>query len=114
MGGNGKAILMPMDITNDDEIAALVEKVKAECGRLDAVVCSAFTTPPDLNDSSFRDDFWKQGSEMWDACHVVGLKGTHMTCCESVPLMIETAKSKGTRPLIAIISSFWGRATHLT
>lgn len=34
-----------------------------------------------------------------------------MTCCESVPLMIDTAKSKGgTRPLIAIISSFGGKS----
>mmetsp|Transcript_28986 Transcript_28986/g.47559 ORF Transcript_28986/g.47559 Transcript_28986/m.47559 type:complete len:368 (+) Transcript_28986:58-1161(+) len=111
MAGDGRAIPIPMDISNDDEIAALVEKVKEECGRLDAVVCSAFNTPPDLNDASFRDDFWKQGAPMWDACHGVGLRGSYMTCCESVPLMIDTAKSKGgTRPLIAIISSFGGKS----
>lgn len=110
MAGNGRAIPVPLNVSNDDEIAALVEKVKEECGRLDAVVCSAFTTPPDLNDSSFRDDFWKQGAVMWDACHQVGLRGSYMTCCESVPLMIDTAKSKSTRPLIAIISSFGGKS----
>lgn len=110
MAGNGRAIPVPLNVSNDDEIAALVAKVTEECGRLDAVVCSAFTTPPDLNDSSFRDDFWKQGAVMWDACHNVGLRGSYMTCCESVPLMIDTAKSKSTRPLIAIISSFGGKS----
>jgi len=110
MDGNGRAVPIAMNVANDDEVAALVERVREECGRLDAVVCSAFTTPPDLNDSSFRDDFWKQGAPMWDACHEVGLRGTYMTCCESVPLMLETAKGKGTRPLIAIISSFGAKS----
>ncbi|KAL7534887.1 hypothetical protein ACHAXR_009095 [Thalassiosira sp. AJA248-18] len=110
MAGSGSAVPVPMDVSNDDEIAALIKQVNEECGRLDAVVCSAFTTPPDLNDSSFRDDFWKQGGEMWDACHGVGLRGSYMTCCESVPLMIDTAKSKNTRPVIAIISSFGAKS----
>lgn len=110
MAGNGRAIPVPIDIANDDEIASLVKKVEEECGRLDAVVCSAFSTPPNLNDASFRDDFWKQGAPMWAACNDVGLRGSYMTCCESVPLMIDTAKSKGTRPLIAIISSFGAKS----
>ena len=110
MDGNGRGIPVPMDMSNDDEVASLVKRVEDECGRLDAVVCSAFTTPPNLSDASFRDDFWKQGAQMWDACHQVGLRGSYMTCCESVPLMIDTAKSEGTRPLIAIISSFGGKS----
>lgn len=110
MSGNGKAIPIAMDVSNDDEIATLIQRVTTECGRLDAVVCSAFTTPPNLNDASFRDDFWKQGAEMWDSCHGVGLRGTYMTCCESTPLMIETAKKQSTRPLICVISSFGGKS----
>jgi len=110
MNGKGKGIPIAMDVSNDEEVAALVDRVKSECGRLDALVCSAFTTPPDLNDASFRDDFWKQGAAMWDACHGVGLRGTYMTCCESVPLMIDTAKETNTRPLICIISSFGGKS----
>ena len=109
--GNGEGISAPMDVSDDDAVAALVTQVKAEQGRLDAVICSAFTTPPDLNDSSFRDDFWMQGAEMWDACHGVGLRGSYMTCCESAPLMIDTAaQDKSTRPLMVIISSFGGKS----
>ena len=107
----GKGIPIPLDVSNDDEIAQLVQKVKEECGRLDVLICSAFTTPPNLTDASFRDEFWKQKGQMWDACHGVGLRGAYMACCESVPLMIQTAeKFTGTRPLIGIISSFGGKS----
>lgn len=147
-GYGGRAIPVPMDVSNDDEISALIAKVRDECGRLDAVICSAFTVPPNSkhhhrtdedaasSSSSIRDDFWKQGAAMWDACFNVSLRGSYMTCCESVPLMIETAKSsssstggrssgsreqqqeQGTtssttttsRPLIAIISSFGAKS----
>ena len=145
-GYGGRAIPVPMDVSNDDEISALIAKVRAECGRLDAVICSAFTIPPNSSNhhqtdedaasssSSIRDEFWKQGAAMWDACFNVSLRGSYMTCCESVPLMIETVKSirnggggsgsreqqeeQGTsstttttsRPLIAIISSFGAKS----
>ena len=149
-GYGGRAIPVSIDVSNDDELSALIAKVREECGRLDAVICSAFTIPPSNNrhhhrtdeddvsssSSSIRDEFWKQGAAMWDACFNVSLRGSYMTCCESVPLMIETAKSsssstggrssgsreqqqeQGTtssttttsRPLIAIISSFGAKS----
>lgn len=110
--GNGSGVAVAMNVSNDDEVAKLIDRVKEEHGRLDAVVCSAFTTPPDLNDASFRDDFWKQKAPMWDSCHGVGLRGAYMTCCESAPLMIETAaKSEdNSRPLVVVISSFGGKS----
>jgi len=114
MSGKGKGIAIPMDVSNDAEIAQLVQKVRDESGRLDVLICSAFTTPPNLTDASFRDEFWKQDAgsgAMWDACHGVGLRGAYMACCESVPLMIDTAKQhNGIRPLIIIISSFGGKS----
>lgn len=64
---------------------------------------------------------------MWDACHNVSLRGSYIACCESVPLMMETAKNSQPtpsreqetngittaitpRPLIAIISSFGAKS----
>jgi len=110
MMAGGRGIPVPVDVSDDDDVAALAARVREECGRLDVLVCSAFATPPNLNGAAFRDDFWKQGAGMWDACHGVGLRGSYVTCCESVPLMIETARSCGTRPLIVIISSFGGKS----
>lgn len=110
LSAGGRGVPVPMDVSDDNDLAALATRVRDECGRLDVVVCSAFSTPPNLNGAAFRDDFWKQGAGMWDACHGVGLRGSYVTCCESVPLMIETARSHGTRPLIVIISSFGGKS----
>jgi dehydrogenase/reductase SDR family protein 1 len=111
----GLGIPVRCDASNDDDIASLLAKVKKEQGWLDVLVCSAFTAPPQLKDATFRDDFWKQGSEMWDACHNVGLRGSYITACESAPLLIETAEKNAQlfgedsrRPLIVLVSSFGG------
>ena len=109
-GTAGRGIPVPMDVTNDAELVELVARVREECGRLDVLVCSAFATPPNLAGAAFRDDFWKQGVGMWDACHGVGLRGSYATCCGAVPLMIETAGRHNARPLIVIISSFGGKS----
>lgn len=109
----GKGIPVRLDAINDKEIQALLEKVESEQGRLDVLVCSAFTTPPSLTDAKFRDDFWKQGAAMWDACNQVGLRSVYLQCCAAVPLMIQTAKKSDaitSRPLIVLISSFGGKS----
>lgn len=109
LGGVG--IPMPLDASDDAALSELVSAVERDQGRLDMLVCSAFTTPPNLNEASFRGDFWLQGAPMWDACHGVGLRSAYVLCCAAVPLMIETAtKTKTRRPLIALVSSFGGKS----
>jgi dehydrogenase/reductase SDR family protein 1 len=116
LGGTG--IPVSLDVRDDNALRALVERVTQEEGRLDCLVCSAFSTPPNLNTSEFRGDFFHQGAGMWDAIHNAGLRSCYMAACESVPLMIETAKknkigsrsSSSSRPLIVLISSFGGKS----
>jgi dehydrogenase/reductase SDR family protein 1 len=100
-----------LDVRDDNALRALVERVTQETGRLDCLVCSAFSTPPNLNSSDFRGDFFHQGAGMWDAIHNAGLRSCYISACESVPLMIETAKkNNSSRPLIVLISSFGGKS----
>ena len=106
----GRGVAVAADLSEEAAVNQLVEAVRRDEGRLDVLVCSAFTTPPDLANAAFRDDFWKQGAEMWDACHNVGLRSVFLACCAASPLMIETAKASGDTPLIALISSFGGKA----
>ena len=126
MPGPGAGVAVVCDAGDDEAVTALVERVQREAGRLDCLVCSAFTTPPQLNGASFRDEFWKQGSPMWDACNSVGLRGVYVAACAAAPLMIETAKQHGgggggggghsndstsnKRPLMVLISSFGGKS----
>mmetsp|Transcript_27889 Transcript_27889/g.81920 ORF Transcript_27889/g.81920 Transcript_27889/m.81920 type:complete len:470 (-) Transcript_27889:199-1608(-) len=125
MPGPGRGVPVKCDVRDDDDVQALFERVKDETGgRLDVAVASAFQTPPGLDTADFRNDFWKQGADMWDCCHGVGLRGAYVTCCEAVPMMIDTAaaaaadekkESKGegkggNKPLIVLISSFGGKS----
>jgi len=115
--GPGAGVAVPTDVASEPSVRALVDRIRSERGgRLDAVVCSAFQTPPGLTGpSDFRDDFWKQGADMWDACHGAGLRGSYLTCCEAAPLMIDTARQQKERvdhgrPLVVVVSSFGGKS----
>lgn len=104
-GGHGKA--MPCDLTQDNVIEDLVQQVYDKEGRLDVLVCSAFTTPPE----NLRGDFWTQGMDMWDAVNHVGLRQVYAACRASAPYMIQTAAaSEKSVPLICLISSFGGKS----
>jgi len=104
----GCGIAAALDASDDSALEALVARVAREKGRLDVLVCSAFTTPPKLNEDSFRGPFWQQGAAMWDAVHGVGLRSSYVLCCEAAPLLMETAAHS--RPLVALVSSFGGKA----
>ncbi|KAL7471226.1 hypothetical protein ACHAXS_011538 [Conticribra weissflogii] len=114
----GEAIPVSCDVADQSQVISLIEKVKSEQGRCDLLVYSAFPTPPNLSNAKFRDEFWKQNVEMWDPLCEVGLRSAYMTCCEAIPLMIDTAKLSGgnsetrsyNQPMIVLVSSFGGRS----
>jgi len=104
-GGHG--IAMPCDLRDDTVIDELLQTVFDEQGRLDVLVCSAYTTPP----KNLRGDFWTQGMDMWDAVNHVGLRQVYAACRAGAPYMIQTAKEQTTMtPLICLISSFGGKS----
>ena len=106
-GGVGHAIVC--DVASDTAVSEAIASVAEKEGRLDALVCSAYATPP----GRLRDDFWKQGMEMWDACNGVGLRGVYSTCLHAVPRMIATAEDPvlaAPPPLVVLVSSFGGKA----
>eukprot|EP00980_Cylindrotheca_fusiformis_P008939 scaffold1909_cov130-Cylindrotheca_fusiformis.AAC.6 len=108
-GGIGYAI--PCDLTQDSEISDALEKVFEREGRLDILVCSAYSTPSGKD--SLRGEFWEQRLEMWDVINGVGLRQVYATCRSAAPMMIETAKTKAENdppPLICLVSSFGGKS----
>ena len=108
----GRGTPCPCDLSSDDDIERVLDEVYEAEGRLDVLVCSAFTTPAN---KSIRGEFWTQGMEMWDAVNGVGLRQVYATCQAAAPKMIETAKRKGNGPsapppLICLVSSFGGKS----
>lgn len=112
-GGSGMAI--PCDLTKDGEIERALEEIYETEKRLDVLVCSAYTTPPNCN---LRAEFWTQGMEMWDALNGLGLRQVYAACQAAAPKMIETAKNQQSSssssstppPLICLVSSFGGKS----
>mmetsp|Transcript_3568 Transcript_3568/g.5397 ORF Transcript_3568/g.5397 Transcript_3568/m.5397 type:complete len:380 (-) Transcript_3568:76-1215(-) len=109
-GGIGRG--MYVDMSQDESIEGAFERIAEETGgRLDVVVCSAFTTPLQ---EKLRGDFWNQSMNMWDVCNGVGLRSTYATCRVAAPIMIETANKQNDErkrpPLLCCISSFGGKS----
>lgn len=103
----GCGVALPCNLGEDGAFERALKQVREEQdGRLDLLVCSAFTTPP----SGLRDEFWKQGMEMWDDLNGLGLRQVYAACVASAPVMIDTAATASTPPLICLVSSFGGKS----
>lgn len=53
---SGKGIPITCDLSQDGVIEDVLDRVMTEQGRLDVLVCAAYTTPPE----NLRADFWTQ------------------------------------------------------
>ena len=115
-GGTGIPVVC--DLSLDGTIESVMDRVRDEQGgRLDLLVCAAYTTPP----NNLRGEFWTQPMEMWDAVNGVGLRQVYAACRVAAPLMIDTA-ARTTQtatnntteppppPLICLVSSFGGKS----
>lgn len=107
-GGVGVAV--PCDLSRDGVIEEILEdRVGATEGRLDVLVCSAYTTPP----TGIRGEFWKQDLDMWDYVNGLGLRQVYAACRAAAPLLIDTADkttASNQPPLICLVSSFGGKS----
>lgn len=67
------------DVTDDSSVAAAVEKVAQEHGRLDIVVHAAGVTRDAV--------LWKLGVSDWDLVHGVNLRGAFLLLRHAIPVM---------------------------
>lgn len=103
LGGIG--IPMPLDVNDDDQVAAAVSRIEAEHGRLDVLVNSAWGGYERFTDGTAEfGPFWEQPTSLWDSMHRVGLRAHYMTSAAAAPLMIRSGGG-----LIVTLSSFAGR-----
>lgn len=106
-GGQGFGVAC--DLSRDEEVERVLKQVYDEQGRLDVLVCSAYTTPN--QSESLRGEFWTQSMDMWDAINGLGLRQVYSACRVAAPFMIETAKfASSPPPLICLVSSFGGKS----
>jgi len=104
-GGTG--IPARTDHTDDAQVAALFDRVRAEQGRLDLLVPNAWGGYESYG-SDFTAPFWEQPLERWDTMFTAGLRGHYMAMRAAAPLMIERGDG-----LIALTGGFDARDRYL-
>jgi len=104
----GIGIAVPCDLQKDGVIEDILTELKEKEGKLDLLVCSAYTTPP--ASSSLRGEFWKQDLDMWDYVNGIGLRQVYAACRAAAPILIDTAAKANKPPLICLVSSFGGKS----
>jgi NAD(P)-dependent dehydrogenase (short-subunit alcohol dehydrogenase family) len=93
----GKGVAAACDHADDDQVAALFERVKAEQGRLDILVNNAFTLSDDLLEPK---GFWEKplsNLEMWN----VGVRSNFVAAWHAAKIMVPQKSG-----LIVAISGF--------
>jgi NAD(P)-dependent dehydrogenase (short-subunit alcohol dehydrogenase family) len=103
-GGHGIAV--QLDAGDDDQIAALIGRIRSEHGRLDVLVNSTWGGYERFTDGSEFNPgpFWEQPLALWDSMHRIGLRAHYVTSALAAPLMIEAGSG-----LIVSLSSFAGQ-----
>jgi dehydrogenase/reductase SDR family member 1 len=93
----GKGIAVRCDHAVDDDVKALLARVKDEQGRLDILVNNAFAIP----EGTIVGSFWELPIDQWDTMHRVGLRSHYTASWYAAPTFI--AQKSG---LIVNVSSF--------
>lgn len=78
----GAATVRALDVSDAEQVRALVERVRGETGRIDVLVNAAGISR--LNDTRIVDI----PEDTWDAVIAVNLRGPFLTCKYTLPVMI--------------------------
>ena len=80
----GKGIAVPVDHGQDEQVAALFEKVKQEQGRLDILVNNAFALPEDL---TVPKPFWEKPLSNWEMVDI-GVRSNFVAAWHAAQIMV--------------------------
>jgi NAD(P)-dependent dehydrogenase (short-subunit alcohol dehydrogenase family) len=104
LGGTGVAL--PCDAGDDEQLAAVVDRVREQSGRLDVLVNSTWGGYERFTDGSpFNGGpFWEQPLGLWDAMHRIGVRAHYVTSALAAPLLVQSGGG-----LVVSLSSFAGQ-----
>lgn len=86
----GKAVAVRCDHRDDAQVAAVIEQIQAEQGRLDILVNNAWAGYEGYHTNTYEPPhvpFWEKKLSYWDD-NLIGVRWTYVTTALAVPLMI--------------------------
>jgi NAD(P)-dependent dehydrogenase (short-subunit alcohol dehydrogenase family) len=101
----GMGIPIAMDVRDDAQVAAAIERIAADHGRLDILVNAAWGGYERFtNGGLVFGPFWEQPLALWDSMNRIGVRGDYVVSSLAVPLMLKSGEG-----LIVSVSSFAGQ-----
>jgi NAD(P)-dependent dehydrogenase (short-subunit alcohol dehydrogenase family) len=95
----GKGVPVQVDHNDDEQVAALFERVKKDAGRLDILVNNAFSLPEDLTEPK---PFWEKPLSNWEMIDV-GVRSNFVAAWHAAHIMVPQKSG-----LIVAISGYVG------
>jgi NAD(P)-dependent dehydrogenase (short-subunit alcohol dehydrogenase family) len=95
----GKGVAVQVDHANDDQVAALFDRIRREHGRLDVLVNNAFSLPEDLTEPK---PFWDKPLSNWEMVDV-GVRSNFVAAWHAARIMVPQGSG-----LIVAISGYVG------
>ena len=80
----GEGIGVQVDLAQDDQIAALFERVRRDHGRLDILINNAIAYPPGLTE---RRPFWEKPLSDWEGMIAIGLRSYFVAAWHAARIM---------------------------
>ena len=104
----GRAIAIPADVSDSDQVKAAVATTVKEYGRLDSVVASA-----GIQMHREDVDLHQLSEDVWDATHDVNYRGVMLTCKHALAQMVEQGDG-GNVVIISSITAVRGTSTNVS
>jgi dehydrogenase/reductase SDR family protein 1 len=104
-GGRGRALRC--EHGDDDQIAAVFERIRAEAGRLDLLVNNVYRIP---NPPAWGGGFWNHPIQIWDDQVGIGLRAHYVASWHAAPLLF----ASGPGAAILNVSSPGGQSYHFS
>jgi NAD(P)-dependent dehydrogenase (short-subunit alcohol dehydrogenase family) len=104
LGGHGIAVRC--DHTREDDVDALLERVRSEHSRLDVLVNNAWGGHETF-DGVFDAPFWKQPLAHWDSMMDRGVRCHLLAARAAAPLLVQQGRG------LIVATTFWDRERYL-
>ena len=104
-GGEGRPV--QCDHGDDDQIAALFERVRDEAGKIDLLVNNVYKVP---DPPAWGGGFWDHPIQIWDDQVGIGLRSHYVASWHAAPLLFES----GPGAAILNVSSPGGQSYHFS